>query len=61
MHLGKILTEQYFILREKGTASFSKQTMTTTKGHYFCAGCKLPLLSKTKFNSGTDGQVFMHQ
>lgn len=58
----KILTtEQYFILRDKGTERpfQNKYNGNHKKGNYFCAGCKLPLFSsKTKFNSGTGWPSF---
>ena len=58
----KILTtEQYRILRAKGTERpyDNKFNDNHKKGNYFCAGCKLPLFSsKTKFNSGTGWPSF---
>ena len=58
----KILTtEQYVILRAKGTERpyENKFNENHKKGNYFCAGCKLPLFSsKTKFNSGTGWPSF---
>lgn len=58
----KILTQdQYFILREQGTEPPFDNAYHDNheKGHYFCAGCKLPLFSsETKFESGTGWPSF---
>ena len=58
----KQLTEnQYHILREKGTEYPFRNAFYDNhkKGHYFCAGCKLPLFSsETKFESGTGWPSF---
>jgi peptide-methionine (R)-S-oxide reductase len=58
----KILSEnQYAILRQKGTERPYENEFNDNhkKGHYFCAGCKLPLFSsETKFNSRTGWPSF---
>ena len=58
----KILTaDQYYILREKGTEQpfNNKFNGNHEKGHYFCAGCKLPIYSSdAKFESGTGWPSF---
>jgi len=54
-------TEQYRILREKGTepAFTGKYWNTKTKGIYQCAGCGQPLFDwKAKFDSGTGWPSF---
>jgi peptide methionine sulfoxide reductase MsrB len=54
----KLNRETYYILRKELNALF-KMNLMTTMGHYFLQP-KLPLFdSETKFNSGTDGLVFM--
>lgn len=53
--------DQYYVLREKGTETpfDNKFNGNHEKGHYFCAGCHLPLYSsETKFESGTGWPSF---
>jgi peptide-methionine (R)-S-oxide reductase len=58
----KLLTsDQFNILRKKGTEPPFNNAYYDNheKGHYFCAGCKLPLFSsETKFESGTGWPSF---
>lgn len=58
----EILTsEQYYVLREKGTELPFTGSLLDNKEHgvYKCAGCDQPLfLSDTKFNSGTGWPSF---
>lgn len=54
-------TEQYYVLREKGTErAFSSSLYNVKKkGVYCCAACGLPLFdSNTKFDSGTGWPSF---
>jgi peptide-methionine (R)-S-oxide reductase len=57
----KLTPNQFDILREQGTErAFSNEYHDNhEKGHYFCAGCKLPLFSSdAKFESGTGWPSF---
>ncbi|MFC6268705.1 peptide-methionine (R)-S-oxide reductase MsrB [Frigoriflavimonas asaccharolytica] len=58
----KVLTaDQYYILREKGTEQPFNNAFNDNheKGHFFCAGCKLPIFSsEAKFESGTGWPSF---
>jgi peptide-methionine (R)-S-oxide reductase len=57
----ELTTEQYHILREKGTerAFTGKLLKNKKKGTYVCAGCGHPLFaSDTKFDSGTGWPSF---
>ncbi|MBI3033220.1 peptide-methionine (R)-S-oxide reductase MsrB [Candidatus Woesearchaeota archaeon] len=57
----KLTSEQYHVLREKGTepAFTGKYVHTKEKGRYRCAGCGNILFnSDTKFDSGTGWPSF---
>lgn len=57
----KLTTEQYHVLRGKGTepAFAGKYYRTKDKGMYHCAACGAPLFSSdTKFDSGTGWPSF---
>jgi len=57
----KLSTEQYLVLRQKGTERpfTGKFWNNHEKGTYFCAGCGIPLFhSDTKFESGTGWPSF---
>lgn len=57
----ELTADQYHILREQGTEYPFRNAFFDNhkKGHYFCAGCKLPLFSsETKFESGTGWPSF---
>lgn len=57
----ELTTEEYYILREKGTERSFTSSLNKNKkeGIYSCAACQLPLFeSTTKFNSGTGWPSF---
>ncbi len=57
----QLTNDQFNILRKQGTEPpFNNAYFDNhEKGHYFCAGCKLPLFSsETKFESGTGWPSF---
>ena len=57
-----LTTEQYRVLREKGTESpysCAWKNKNLGEGIFYCAACGLPLFeSKTKFESGTGWPSF---
>jgi peptide-methionine (R)-S-oxide reductase len=59
--MGKALTEkQYYILSKQGTERpFQNEFNDNHKKGHFVWPVSCPLFSETKFNSGTDGLVFM--
>jgi len=57
----KLTSEQYYVLREKGTESpfTGKYYKSKENGVYICAGCEnLLFISDTKFNSGSGWPSF---
>jgi peptide-methionine (R)-S-oxide reductase len=57
----QLTSDQFNILRKQGTEPPFNNAYYDNheKGHYFCAGCKLPLFSsETKFESGTGWPSF---